>query len=198
MISAKWVLKKKVRADNTVERYKARLVARGFDQKHGIDYFDTSASVMRYTTLRILLAHAAAKDLEVDQMDINTAFLIPKLEEEVYLEIPQFLEVEPLLKTSKKPAYLELLKSLYGLKQAPRAWFNEVQTYFKGIGLQQSTADPNLFLRDNLRLLLFVDDMLIVGERAAVNFAKKQIASKWSAKDLGVAETFVGFQIQVD
>ena len=71
---------------------KARMVIRSNEQQVGIDYFETFASMLRYTTLRILLAKAAAKDLEADHVDIETAFLNPDLEEEVYMKVPQFLE----------------------------------------------------------------------------------------------------------
>ena len=105
------------------------MVIRGYEQQAGIDYFETFASVLRYTTLRILLAKAAAKDLEADHVNIDTAFLNPDLEEEVYMKVPEFLEqVYPELKTLG--AFLKLNKSLYGLKQAPRAWFLIVKKSF--------------------------------------------------------------------
>jgi hypothetical protein len=82
------VLRKKFGPDGHIRRHKARLVIRGFEQTYGIDYFATFASVVRYTTLRALLAKAAAESLEVEHIDIDTAFLNPVLEEEVYIEIP--------------------------------------------------------------------------------------------------------------
>jgi hypothetical protein len=100
---------------------KARMVIRGYKQQAGIDYFKTFASMLRYTTLRILLAKAAAEDLEADHVDINTVFLNLDLEEEVYMKVPEFL-AEVYLELSKiSDAFLKLNKSLYELKQAPRA-----------------------------------------------------------------------------
>jgi hypothetical protein len=94
-------------------------VIKGFEQRYSIDYFETFASVLRYSTLRALLAKAAAKDLEVDQLDVDTAFLNPTLKEEIYIEIPQFFELlYPDIDFKGK--CLRLLKSLYRLKQAPR------------------------------------------------------------------------------
>jgi hypothetical protein len=95
---------------------KARLVICSNEQQAGIDYFETFASVLQYTTLRILLAKAAAKDLEADYVDIDIAFLNPDLEEEVYMKIPEFLEqVYPEL-GKILDAFLKLNKSLYRLK----------------------------------------------------------------------------------
>jgi hypothetical protein len=99
---------------------KARMVICRNKQQAGINYFKTFALVLQYTTLRILLAKAAAEDLEADHVDIDTAFLNLDLKEEVYIKAPKFLEqVYPKLKTLG--AFLKLNKSLYRLKQAPRA-----------------------------------------------------------------------------
>jgi hypothetical protein len=135
VITSHWVLKKKFKANCSIARRKAQLVARGFEQVASLNYFATFASVIRYTTLRILLVKVAAKDLEADYVDINTAFLNPDLEEEIYMEVPRFLEeIFPEL-TGATDAYLKLNKALYGLKQAPRAWFLIVKKFFADLGL---------------------------------------------------------------
>ena len=108
--------------DNTIARYKARVIVRGFEQQYGIDYWETFALVVRYDTLRALLAKVAVEDLEIDQMDVNTAFLNPDCEEEIYMQVPDYFKlIMPGI--TKHTYYLQLLKSLYGLKQALRAWF---------------------------------------------------------------------------
>src|SRR5204862_418681 len=122
-IGCKWVLRRKFNVDDgSVARKKARLVIKGYEQRYGFDYFSTFASVVRYTTLRYLLAKAAAEDLEINQLDVDIAFLNPELKEEIYMEVPEhFFILEPKLKDSykRKKFYLRLHKSLYGLKQAP-------------------------------------------------------------------------------
>jgi hypothetical protein len=195
LISCRWVLKKKFNSQMHLIRKKARMVIRGNEQQAGIDYFETFASVLRYTTLRILLAKAAAEDLEAEHVDIDTAFLNPDLMEEVYMKVPQFLEeVYPELREIVD-AFLKLNKSLYGLKQAPRAWFYMVKKFFQELGLKSSTADPNLFTGHGVSILLFVDDMLIVGKRQQVDTMKAKILKQWKGKDLKAVDTFVGFQI---
>lgn len=128
----------------------------------------------RYTTLRTLLAKAAAEYLEIDNMDVETAFLNGELTDtEILMEIPRYFEeIIPEINLKDKP-YLKLKKSLYGLKQAPRVWWTVVRRFFKEIGLEESTADPNLFIGKGVYVLLYVDDLLITGNRTNVNSMKR-------------------------
>ena len=87
-VACKWVFKKKLRPDGTIEKYKVRLVAKGYTQKKGEDFFDTYSSVARLTTIRALLSLAASYGLIVHQMDIKTAFLNGELDEEIYMDQP--------------------------------------------------------------------------------------------------------------
>ena len=120
--SYKIVLRNKMHTDNTIARYKAKVIVQGFKQQYKIDYQETFASVIRYNTLRALLAKAAVKDLEIDQIDVNTAFLNPDYKEEIYMQVPDYFKlIMPSI--TKHTYYLQLLKSLYRLKQAPRAQF---------------------------------------------------------------------------
>ncbi|KAI0994703.1 hypothetical protein K3495_g13478 [Podosphaera aphanis] len=195
VISSKLVLRKKLKSDGTLARRKARIVVRGFEQEYGTDYFETFASVIRFNTLRILLAKAAADELEIEALDVETAFLNPKLEEEIFMEDPQFFQlVHP--NVNRDTHHLKLNKSLYGLKQAPLAWFNEVKSHFAKIGLRGGDANPNLFLGRNVYVLLYVDDMLIIGTKRAVESVKKDIKNRWKCKLLDPIETFVGLQVE--
>jgi hypothetical protein len=87
-IGCKWVFKKKLSPDGTIEKYKARIVAKGFTQKEDEDFFDTYSPVARLTTIRVLLSLAASHGLLVHQMDVKTAFLNGELEEEIYMNQP--------------------------------------------------------------------------------------------------------------
>uniref|UniRef100_A0A8R7R8S6 Reverse transcriptase Ty1/copia-type domain-containing protein n=1 Tax=Triticum urartu TaxID=4572 RepID=A0A8R7R8S6_TRIUA len=115
-ITCKWVYKVKTKSDGSVERYKARLVARGFQQSHGRDYDETFAPVAHMTFVRTLIAVAANRSWKISQMDVKNAFLHGDLHEEVYMQPPLGIEVPP-------GHVCCLRKALYGLKQAPRAWF---------------------------------------------------------------------------
>jgi hypothetical protein len=87
-IGSKWVFKKKLRPDGTIERYKVRLVIKGYSLKEGEDFFDTYSPVARLTTICVLLSLAASHGLLVHQMDVKTTFLNGELDEEIYMEQP--------------------------------------------------------------------------------------------------------------
>jgi len=84
-IDCKWIFKKKYHPDGSIEKYKARLVAKEFSQKPNIDYFDTFAPVTRIASIRVLLALASIHRLVIHQMDVKTTFLNGELEEEIYM-----------------------------------------------------------------------------------------------------------------
>ena len=124
LIPCRLVLKKKFNTKGETVRLKSRLCIRGDKQQAGIDYFETFASVMRFDTLRAILAKAAAEDWEIDHTDIDQAFLNPPLKEDIYMVVPPYLleKLYPEL-VGAEDVYLKLIKSLYGLRQAPREWF---------------------------------------------------------------------------
>ena len=119
VIWSKVVLRKKFDIEGELTRLKAYIVTKGFEQKYSIDYTATFVSVVRYITLRALLVKAAIKDLEIDQMEVNTVFLNPELKEEIYIEIPEYFKLL-YLNIDFIRKYLRLRKSIYGLKQALR------------------------------------------------------------------------------
>ena len=104
-----------MKADGTIDKYKARLVIKGYRQKEGLDYFDTYSPVTRITSIRMILAITALRNLEVHQMDVKTAFLNGDLEEEIYME-----QLEGCIAPGQEKKVCRLVKSLYGLKQAPK------------------------------------------------------------------------------
>jgi transposase InsO family protein len=191
-LPCRWVFAVKMSADGvSVERYKARLVVKGFAQVEGVDYFDVYAPVCKFAALRGLLAIAAAQDLEVHHVDIKTAFLHAPLEEELYMDQP------PGFKQGTKVC--RLLKSVYGLKQAPRAWHELLKAELAGLGFKQSHSDPALFIREEplCWVLVYVDDMLAVcrGRAFVINLISKT-REVFELRDLGPVQKFVGFQVE--
>ncbi|WVZ84335.1 hypothetical protein U9M48_031376 [Paspalum notatum var. saurae] len=122
-INCKWVYKVKTRFDGSLERYKARLVARGFQQEHGRDYDETFALVAHMTTVRALLAVASVREWSISQLDVKNAFINGELREEVYMQPPPGYSVS-------EGMVCRLRRSLCGLKQALRAWFQRFASVF--------------------------------------------------------------------
>ena len=194
LVSTKWVFTVKVKADGTLDRFKARLVARGFSQIYGIDYFETFAPTVRMDTLRIFLAIAALKDWELVHMDIKNAFTESHLKERIYLAPPQGVKV--------KDGYaLRVLRSLYGLKQSARDWNHLCRDHLITIGFKQSLADPCLFTHQErrIRLLVYVDDILCAAENLEdSNWAYAKLSQRFTTKNLGDVTKLLGIRITRD
>jgi hypothetical protein len=194
VVSSKWIFKTKHSTDGSIEKYKARFVARGFSQKEGIDYEETFAPVARYTSIRAILAIAAVMKWKVHQMDVKTTFLNGVVEEEVYVEQPQGFETH-----DRKTHVCRLKKALYGLKQAPRAWYGRIDGYLMSLGFTKSKADPNLYFKvvdgGPVILLLYVDDLFLTGVEKLIDECKKMLASEFEMKDLGIMHYFLGLEV---
>lgn len=193
-IPCKWVFKTKYDANGNKERHKVRLVVKGFRQRAGIDYDEVFAPVSKHTTLRALLALVAEHNLELEQVDIKTAFLNGVLQEDVWMEQPPGFVDDPSLACHLK-------KALYGLKQAPRTWHQTLDSHLEEHGFHSTEADPSLYARHDKNhstyLLIYVDDILIAAPtRAAIKSAKDALMSVFEARDLGEAKLFLGMTLE--
>ncbi|KAJ9535587.1 hypothetical protein OSB04_un001276 [Centaurea solstitialis] len=139
-LGSKWILKRKMKVDGTIDKYKARLVIQGFRQKEGIDFFDTYAPVARISTIRLLLALAAIHNLVIHQMDVKTAFLNGDLDEEIYMKQP-----EGFVMPGNENKVCKLKKSLYGLKQAPKQWHQKFDDVVLSNGFALNQADKCVY-----------------------------------------------------
>ena len=130
IVGSKWIFKTKFRPDGSVDKYKARLVARGFTQQYGIDYHDTFSPVVKPVTVRLALSLVVSRDWCIRQIDVSNAFLRGFLTEEVYMQQP------PGFEDSRCPQYVcKLQRALYGLKQSPRAWYARLSDKLHQLGL---------------------------------------------------------------
>ncbi|KAK9009129.1 hypothetical protein V6N11_080598 [Hibiscus sabdariffa] len=197
-IGCKWVFKKKTDMDGNVQTYKGRLVAKGFRQIHCVDYDETFSPVAMFKSIRILLAIATFHAYEIWQMDVKTAFLNGKLEEDVYMTQPKgFVTPENAGKVCK------LQRSIYGLKQASRSWnlrFNEAIQEF---GFIRNEDEPCVYKKFSGSivsfLILYVDDILIIGnDIPTLQSIKTWLSSCFSMKDLGEAAYILGVKIYRD
>nr|CAE04807.2 OSJNBb0022P19.2 [Oryza sativa Japonica Group] len=195
-VGCKWVFKKKLRPDGTIEKYKARLVTKGYTQKEGEDFFDTYSPVARLTTIRVLLALAASHGLLVHQMDVKTAFLNGELEEEIYMDQPDGYVLE-----GQEGMVCKLLKSLYGLKQAPKQWHEKFDTTLTSAGFVVNEANKCVYNRygggEGVILCLYVDDILIFGTSLnVIEEVKDYLSKSFEMKDLGEADVILNIKLQ--
>ena len=196
-IGCKWVFKLKHDVDGRVERFKARLVAKGYAQKYGIDYDEIFSPVVRFSSIRFLLAFAVQHDFLIHQMDVETAFLNGKLDEEIYMQQP-----EGYLKPGEEHLVCKLEKSLYGLKQSSRCWNKAFREGVEKIGFTQASADPCVFIRkeDTLTIIaIHVDDLLILAENILeMQRLKDSLKLQFKMKDMGELHYYLGVCIIQD
>lgn len=195
-IGCKWVYTVKLKADGSIDRYKAGLVAKGYTQKYGVDYQETFAPVAKLDTVRVLISLAANRDWPLKQFDVKNAFLNGNLEEEVYMELPPGVK----LGSSTKNKVCRLRKSLYGLKQSPRAWFGRFSETMKAFGYRQSGADHTLFIKRKegklTALIVYVDDMVLTGDdHEEMRLLQEYLATEFEMKDLGDLKYFLGIEV---
>jgi hypothetical protein len=127
-------------------------------------------------------------------MNVKTTFLNGVIEEEVYIEKPQGFEVH-----LRETHVCRLKKALYGLKQAPRAWYACIDSYLTRLGFSKSHVDPNLYYKvvNNapVILLLYVDDLFLTGVESLNIQCKKDLASEFDMKDLGIMHYYLGLEV---
>nr|KAJ0213553.1 hypothetical protein LSAT_V11C400214640 [Lactuca sativa] len=188
-LGCKWILKRKMKVDGTIDKYKDRLVIQVFRQKNGIDLFDTYALVARISTIRLLLAPGAIHNLVIHQMDVKTAFLNGDLDEEIYMKQPEGFVIP-----GNEHKVCKLNKSLYGLKQAPKQWYQKFDGVVLSNGFALNQVDKCVYSKfdtsgKGVMICLYVDDMLIFGtDLEEINKTKKFLSSSFEMKDLGEAE----------
>jgi hypothetical protein len=200
VIGCKWVFKTKFGQDGSITKRKARLVCKGYDQVHGLDYEEVFAPTVKFTSIRLALSIAAEQDWEVEQLDVETAFLNAPVEEEIYMHQPEGFE-----RTAPDGSILvcRLKKSLYGLKQSPRNWHLTLDSWLKSYGFQQSSADPGMYFYFDKELkcllLVYVDDIIMCGpELGWIAEFKSKLHEQFSIQDLGAAAWVLGIAIVRD
>lgn len=194
-ISSKWIFKVKYGTDGKIDRFKARLVARGFSQVAGVDFGEIFAPVVRMDSVRLLFSICAQLNLEFAQFDVATAFLNGELDEELYLSPPEGLDIA-------KGHTCRLHKSLYGLRQAPRCWNTKFVNMLKIFNMKQLQSDPCVFVNtdsdDVVYLALYVDDGLIFAkDRKTIDRVIGYLTKHFEIKTVNSA-CFVGLEIVQD
>ena len=198
VIGSKWVFRAKKDAARNVVRYKARLVAQGFSQVPGINYFDTFAPVEQLASIRTILAFAVAEDYKTGQIDIKAAYLNGELTSDEVI----FMRQPPGYELGSKGRVLRLLKSLYRLKQAGRRWYQKLVDIMSKLGFSRCAGDEAVFYRRSLDngvlivVLVHVDDCTIVGKsKVLVEWFKTEIAKFVDITDLKDLHWILGIEV---
>ena len=196
VVGSKWVFRIKRGPDGAIQKYKARIVAQGFSQIEGIDYDETFAPVAKFASLRVILALAAERDLEVHQMDVKLAYLNGELKEEIFMEAPPGFEI---------PAgmVLRLVKAVYGTKQGGRVWYEEIRDKLSSMGYQRTEADHAVFTRTRNSALsiiaLYVDDITMASKDIeTINQDKAALRESYEMTDLGNISWILGMHVTCD
>ncbi|CAI7771849.1 unnamed protein product [Closterium sp. NIES-54] len=160
ILFGKWVFHVKTAADGTNERFKSRWVMHGYNQRHDVDFDQTFAPVSRHTSVRPLLAIAAARLLPLRQIDVKNTFLYALVDAVIYVEQPHTY-------SKGDSRVCQLRKSLYGIKQAPRLWQQYLHNILLQIGFKELPHNPWMYRRDfrgeYILLTVYVDDLLYTG-----------------------------------
>ena len=184
-VGSKWVFCIKRKVDGTIEKYKAHLVACGFMQKYGIDYFNTFSPVVRLASFRLILTIATRNNWNIDVFDFNGTYLNRILDnnKEIYMQPPPGYDTQG-------ESVQRLHKSLYGLKQAGHKWYDTLRGTLIDLGFNTCEADPRVFSLhkrgDIIILTIHIDDCIITGScRDLISEYKQKLHSHYPLTDLG-------------
>ncbi|GJZ59611.1 putative ribonuclease H-like domain-containing protein [Tanacetum coccineum] len=195
-IGTKWVFRNKKDKKGIVIRNKARLVAQRYTQEEGIGYDEVFAPIARIEAIRLFLAYASFNDFMAYQMDVKSAFLYGKIEEEVYVcQPPGFEDPE------FPDRVYKVEKALYRLHQAPRAWNETLSIYLLDNGFQRGKIDKTLFIKrykgDILLVQVYVDDIIFGSTKKELCIAfEKLMHEKFQMSSMGELTFFLGLQVQ--
>jgi hypothetical protein len=197
-ITLKWVFKLKRDEVGGIIKHKARLVARGFLQREGIDFDDVFTPVARMESVRLFLVLADQEGWRVHHMDVKSAFLNGDLKEEVYVHQPLGFAVP-----NKEGRVLRLRKVLYSLRQAPKAWNAKLDSTFWRMGFEQSPHEAVVYRQGNggnvLLVGVYVDDLVITGTKdTEVAAFKEEMKATFQMSDLWPLSFYLGIEVHQD
>ena len=199
-LGGKWIYKVKRDVDRKVTHFEARWMVKGYFQQFGVDFDQTFAAVVKPMAFRVLFAIVAFLDLDIDQMDVKTAFLYGLIDQLVYIEIPKGTELE-----GNRNIVCKLLKALYGLKRSPQLWYERLSMFLlQKLGLQRINADHSIFVTNaGLEVSIvstFVDDIKIIAPKRSgiIEGVKAELASAFSIVDMGPINFYLGLKVEQD
>ena len=195
-IGLKWIFKVKKNPRGEVIRHKARLVVKGYSQKKGVDYEEVFALVVRFETIRALIALATLKRWMIHHLDVKSAFLNGEIEEVIYVQQPEGFAIK-----GKEGHVLRLRKALYGLKQAPRAWYFKLHQCLISLSFAKSNHEQSLYLKQSsinaLTVGVYVDDLIVTwSSTTVIKTFKAEMKQRFEMSDLGSLSSYLGLEVK--
>lgn len=206
LVTAKWILKRKYKSNMGFDKYKARIVARGFTQTPGVDYNETSSTTARSASWRILMALATLNEWYILQADFISAYLAGDLKETIFMK--QFPQLKEYLRQfpdhARKLGYTErsvirLSKPLYGLKQSGNCWQTKVRGIMEKHGFKHLASDNAIYQNQSRKIIVasYVDDFMFFGpDKRDLQDLVKSLNNEVALTDLGEASWFLGVRIR--
>jgi hypothetical protein len=194
VLGRRLILRTKRDRDGKILRRKARWVVKGYEQRYGKEYEQTFAGVCKSATWKIAVALAARFDLEIEQMDVDTAFLENDIDAEVYVELPPGW-CENGVKLSKEDV-CKLSRALYGLKQSPHLWQKKLCKALQSLGFEPLETDQCIYINKDTKIIIvtYVDDCLIIGkDNEDLSKLKYELQTKFTIEELGLRSIFLEF-----
>ena len=197
-IGLKWIFKLKKNPKGEIMRQKSRLVVKGYSERKGIDYEEVFAPVVRFETVRALIAIAALKRWMIHHLDVKSTFLNGEIEEVIYIQQPEGFAIE-----GKEDHVLRLRNALYGLKQALRAWYFKFDKCLISLRFVKSNCEQSLYVKqasmDTLTVGVYVDDLIVTGSSTeTIKTFKVEMKKRFKMSDLGSLSSYLALEVRQD
>ena len=196
ILDAVWSMKRKRRLDTQeVYKHKARLTVHGGQQQHGVNFWETYAPVVSWSSIRLFLTHSLLRGWHTRQVDFVLAFPQADVETDIYMKIPAGYH-----RNDADPAEhcLKLIKNVYGTRQGPRTWSKHLTRGLLNIGFKQSAVKPCLFYRGTVAFLIYVDDGILAGpsETDIEQAIEDLMNARFDIEDMGNIKDYLGVQVR--
>ena len=195
-IGSRWVFRIKRKANGELDRYKARVVAKGYSQRPGIDYDEVFAPTARWAALHTILANGALEGAYIESIDISNAYLNGVLDSgiEVFMKQPKGYH------KGNPNMVCKLNKGLYGLKQGGQLWYERLGDVLRDMGFKLLKSDNSVYVwtSDGIKIIVpvFIDDLTLVSKsKEAIDRVKAELAATFKLKDLGPTSFLLGVQV---
>ncbi|KAK6586176.1 hypothetical protein PZA11_001233 [Diplocarpon coronariae] len=201
VLGSRLVFKTKRDQNGEISRWKVRFVVQGYMQRQGRDYDQTFAGVCKSAVWKIAIALAALYDFELDQFDVETAFLNSEADSDIYVKLPPGYTQDKVVLSSQDHHCLKLLKALYGLKQSPRLWQEKLRSELQKLDFQPLDTDNCVYINRASRILIvtYVDDFLVVAKKGDIyDKFKRDLRNLFEITGGEPANYFLGVRIVRD